>query len=181
MILRQDTMSKYPELDTLSKEELITIIEDEAKNWLAHDGLWFQAVEKHFGIDAAIKLDEQAWKDFTTIEARRIKQRLQLPDNSGLDGLEKALNFRMYRRINKQVIQRPDESTLILKMITCRVQDARKRKGLSFFPCKSVGVVEYSYFASVIDERIKTEVIKCPPDDITDAGYHCAWRFKILT
>jgi hypothetical protein len=42
-------MSKYPELDNLSKEELIKVIEDEAKNWLAHDGLWFQAVEKHFG------------------------------------------------------------------------------------------------------------------------------------
>jgi hypothetical protein len=172
-------MSKYPELDNLSKEELIKVIEDEAKNWLAHDGLWFQAVETHFGMDAAIKLDEEAWKDFTQIEARRIMERLNLPQNSGLDGLEKALNFRMYRRINEQVIERPNDHTLILKMVSCRVQSARQRKNLPFFPCKSVGIIEYSYFASTIDNRIKTSVIKCPPDDITNAGYHCAWEFKL--
>jgi hypothetical protein len=172
-------MSKYPELDNLSKEELIKVIEDEAKNWLAHDGLWFQAVETHFGMDAAIKLDEEAWKDFTQIEARRIMERLNLPQNSGLDGLEKALNFRMYRRINEQVIERPNDHTLILKMTSCRVQSARQRKNLPFFPCKSVGIIEYSYFASTIDNRIKTSVIKCPPDDITNAGYHCAWEFKL--
>lgn len=172
-------MSKYPELDNLSKEELIKVIEDEAKNWLAHDGLWFQAVEKHFGIDTAIKLDEEAWKDFTQIEAKRIMERLNLQENSGLDGLEKALNFRMYRRINEQIIKRPDKNTLVLEMITCRVQAARQRKNLPFFPCKSVGIIEYSYFASTIDSRIKTKVIKCPPDDITNAKYHCAWEFKL--
>jgi hypothetical protein len=172
-------MSKYPELDNLSKEELIKVIEDEAKNWLAHDGLWFQAVETYFGMDAAIKLDEEAWKDFTQIEARRIMERLNLPQNSGLDGLEKALNFRMYRRINEQVIERPNDHTLILKMTSCRVQSARQRKNLPFFPCKSVGIIEYGYFASTIDNRIKTSVIKCPPDDITNAGYHCAWEFKL--
>ena len=32
-------------LQALSKEELIRIIVDDAKNWLAHDGLWFQAVD----------------------------------------------------------------------------------------------------------------------------------------
>jgi hypothetical protein len=172
-------MSKYPELDNLSKEELIKVIEDEAKNWLAHDGLWFQAVETHFGMDAAIKLDEEAWKDFTQIEARRIMERLNLPQNGGLDGLEKALNFRMYRRINEQVIERSNENTLILKMTSCRVQSARQKKNLPFFPCKSVGIIEYGYFASTIDNRIKTSVIKCPPDDITNAGYHCAWEFKL--
>ncbi len=169
---------KYPELENLSKEELIAIIEDEAKNWLAHDGLWFQAVERHYGIDKAIELDIEAWKDFTVIEAKRIMKRLNLPPNSGLDGLEKALNFRMYRRINEQKIERPDENTLILKMITCRVQAARQRKKLPFFPCKPVGIVEYSYFAKTIDERIKTEVIACPPDELT-GEYHCAWKFTL--
>ncbi len=172
-------MSKYHELDSLSKEELIQVIEDEAKNWLAHDGLWFQAVERHFGIDAAIKLDEEAWKDLTVIEAKRIMRRLNLPPNSGLDGLEKALNFRMYRRINEQIIESTNQDTLILKMTTCRVQLARQGKNLPFFPCKSVGIIEYSYFAKTIDEHIQTNVIQCPPDNIAGLGYHCAWEFKL--
>ncbi len=169
---------KYPELECLTKEELIAVIEDEAKNWLAHDGLWFQAVEKRFGISIAMELDKEAWKDFTVIEARRIMNRLGLPPNSGLDGLERALNFRMYRRINEQVIERPDDKTLILKMVTCRVQAARQRKGLEFFPCKSVGIVEYSYFARTIDGRINTEPISAPPDP-PNPEFHCAWRFSL--
>ena len=49
-------------LNGLSKDELIAIIIDDAKNWLAHDGLWFQAVEKRYGIDVAIDADIEAWR-----------------------------------------------------------------------------------------------------------------------
>ena len=58
----------------LSKEELVDYIEDLAKNWLAHDGLWFQAVEKRYGMEKAIQVDTEAWATFTIIEARRIKK-----------------------------------------------------------------------------------------------------------
>lgn len=62
----------------LSREELVKIIVDDAKNWLAHDGLWFQAVEKRYGIDVAIDADIEAWRSFTVIEAKRIMERLGL-------------------------------------------------------------------------------------------------------
>jgi len=32
---------------------------DAVKNWIAMDGLWFQAVEKVYGMDAAITLPEK--------------------------------------------------------------------------------------------------------------------------
>ena len=57
-------------LKDLSKEELISIIVDDAKNWLAHDGLWFQAVEQQYGIDTAIEIDTAAWEKFTVVEAK---------------------------------------------------------------------------------------------------------------
>ena len=60
----------------LSKEELIKILVDDAKNWLAHDGLWFQAVERSHGMEAAIAADREAWLKFTVIEAKRIMARL---------------------------------------------------------------------------------------------------------
>ncbi len=168
---------KCPELDRLSKDELIGIIEDEAKNWLAHDGLWFQAVEKHYGIEDAIELDKEAWGYFTVIEARRIIKRIGLPKESGLDGLKKALTFRMYGRINEQTISRKNGS-LILKMTNCRVQAARERKQMDYFPCKPVGIIEYSKFAETIDGRIKTECIACPPDE-SERNFHCGWKFSI--
>jgi hypothetical protein len=58
------------------------------------------------------------------------------------------------------------------------VQAARKRKGLNDYPCKSGGMVEYTYFARSIDERIITECIACPPDAHPDEWY-CAWRFRM--
>ena len=62
-------------LHSLSKETLIDMLEDSAKNWLAHDGLWFQAVERQFGMEKAIELDKEAWITFTQIEAKRIMRR----------------------------------------------------------------------------------------------------------
>ena len=53
---------------------------DAAKNWLAMDGLWFQAVEQAYGMDAALALDREVWEQFAVIEARRIKERLSLPE-----------------------------------------------------------------------------------------------------
>ena len=64
---------------------------DAAKNWVAMDGLWFQAVEEAYGMEAALALDRLVWEQFASIEARRIKERLSLPENGGLDALEIAL------------------------------------------------------------------------------------------
>lgn len=165
-------------LDHLSREQLEELINDFAKRWLAHDGLWFQQVEKHHGMEEAIKLDTGAWEKFTVLEAQRIMKFLGLEPGGGLPALKQALDYRLYSFINKQVIEQPDEQTLIFKMVDCRVQSARKRKNMPEFPCKPVGVVEYSGFASTIDSRIKTRCLHCPPDDHPEDSY-CAWEFSI--
>jgi hypothetical protein len=164
-------------VEKLSHEKLLVLIQNFAKNWLAHDGLWFQAVEKAHGIEHAIDLDTQAWSRFSPIEAKRIKEFLNLPDKGGLDALESALEYRLYAVLNKQSSERKD-GKLRFYMNDCRVQSARKRKGLPDFPCKSVGIVEYSTFASEIDPRIQTRCLACPPDKHPEE-YYCAWEFWI--
>ncbi|MEE8575719.1 MAG: DUF6125 family protein [candidate division Zixibacteria bacterium] len=163
--------------EILDPEMQQQIIVDFAKNWLAHDGLWFQAVEKKFGMEVAIGLDRQAWEKFTVIEAKRIIKRLNLPENSGLAGLRQALGQRLYAFINSQEIRNETERSFEFFMVDCRVQSARRRKQLPLFPCKSVGVVEYAGFAATIDSRIKTECIGCPPDEEAGKDYFCGWRF----
>ena len=149
---------------------------DFAKRWLSHDGLWFQAAEKKYGLEEAIELDIEAWKNQTRLEAKRIMKLLAIEEGGGLDALDTALAFRMYAFINEQRIERPDANTLELYMDTCRVQHARERKKMDFFPCKPVGEVEYRYFAETIDPEISTECIACPPDQHSGA-WHCGWRF----
>ncbi|MHB8926440.1 MAG: DUF6125 family protein [Bacillota bacterium] len=171
-------MTGPTDLDRLPRERLLQLLTDLAKRWLAHDGLWFQAVEGAHGMDEAIALDAQAWEKFTVVEAERIKRFLGLPERGGLDALEQALRFRLYAFINEQEVERPDDRTLLFTMKACRVQEARKRKGLPDFPCKAVGLVEYAGFARTIDPRIETAVVACPPDE-HPATHWCAWRFTL--
>ena len=166
------------ELKKLSKEELINYIEDISKNWLAIDGTWFQVVEKEYGLEKAMELDVAQWKRFTVIEAKRIKERFNLLDDGGIPALIKALNFRVYANINVQEIVEISERRCVFRMNNCRVQYARKQRGLPDFPCKAVGVIEYGDFAKTIDPRIETKCNCCPPDPHPEE-YWCSWEFVI--
>ena len=170
-------MLSHENLDSLSKAELIQLIEIYAKNWLAMDGVWFQSIERKRGMDEAMFHDAEAWKSFTVIEARRIKQFLQLPERAGLDGLAKALSLRFYANLNRDEI-RMEGNTLLYRTLTCRVQDARSRKHMPLHPCKSVGLIEYAGFARTIDDRITCECLSCYPDS-NDNSCACAWRFQL--
>jgi hypothetical protein len=164
-------------VDNFPKEELFSWLLDASKLWLAHDGLWFQEVEKKFGLEVAIELDKKAWELFSPLEAKRIMERLKIEKNSGLSALAKALKARLYTILNDDEIELK-ENKLIYTMKSCRVQEARERKKLQPFPCKEVGIVEYSTFAKTIDERIKTKCLFCPPDEKRNSGW-CSWLFEI--
>jgi hypothetical protein len=165
-------------LRSLDKEELVRIAMDDAKNWLAHDGLWFQAVESARGMDEAIAADRAAWERFTVIEARRILERLGREPGGGIPALLECLRHRLYARLNVQEAIEVSERRAVLVLRDCRVQSARRRKGLPPFPCKEVGLVEYAGFARTVDPRIATRCLSCPPDD-HPADAWCAWEFTI--
>lgn len=154
------------------------IIDAYAKAWQAMDGAYFLALEKKYGMDVAIEMDKEAWRIFSPIEAKRIMREFGIEKNGGLESLEKALEYRVYARLNKQTSERIDENTLHFTMNECRVQVARNRKGLPDFPCKQVGIVEYTTFAETIDPRIKTKCLFCPPDSHPENAY-CKWEFTL--
>ncbi len=162
----------------MSKEQLIGLLIDDAKNWLAHDGLWFQAIEATHGMETAMDADREAWRHFTVIEAKRIMARLGIEPGGGIPALVECLKHRLYARLNLQESIELTDNRVVFRMVDCRVQSARKRKGLPDFPCKSVGIVEYSEFAKAIDPRIETRCIACPPDEHPEY-YYCAWEFTL--
>ena len=147
-------------LQDLSREQLEELIGLYAKNWLALDGVWFQAAERRYGMDAAMDLDEDAWRRYTEIEARRIKAFLGLAERPGLAGLERALRLRFYGQLNCDEVLR-EENALVYRVVDCRVQSARTRKGMPLHPCKRVGLVEYAGFARAIDDRLTCDAWYC--------------------
>ena len=164
-------------LINMPQEKLLGLIDAMAANWLANDGLWFQTVEKNQDMYTSKRCNDTCWTRFSPLEASMIKSLLNIPEQGGMQGLERALNFRLYSRINKQTSEKKGDE-LIFKMVTCRVQDARRSKGLGDYPCKSAGLVEYGEFAKAIDARIQTECLACPPDKHPQE-WVCAWRFHL--
>jgi len=164
----------------LPTETLEALLDSSAFNWLANDGVWFQAVEFNHGMNDAKRCNDSCWAQFSPFEAGSIRRFLGADLAPGLEGLKQALNFRVYGRINRQSFEDDGPQAFIFRMDECRVQVARKRKGLDDYPCKSAGLVEYAYFARAFDARIKTECIGCPPDAHPDDWY-CAWRFSLET
>lgn len=163
----------------MDQEKLNELKDKVAANWLANDGIWFQALEFSMNIFDAKKCNDLAWAQFSPFEAWSIKRYLNLPQKSGLEGLKKALQFRVYACLNKQSISDERPNSFVFRMNECRVQATRKLKGLDDYPCKSGGLVEYSSFAKEIDPKIKTECLGCPPDDHPNE-WHCAWRFYTM-
>ncbi len=169
----------YPEtILHLEDKKLDALKEAVAVNWLANDGVWFQAVEFTEGMVEAKACNDAAWSHFSPYEAIRIKKILGLGEFPGLEGLKKAFYYRIYADVNKQSIGNETDDSFDFYMNECRVQMARKRKGLDDYPCKSGGIIEYSTFAATIDKRIKTSVIGCPPDKHPDEWF-CGWHFYI--
>jgi hypothetical protein len=162
----------------MSEENLNALKDRAAKNWLVNDGVWFQSIEFSQGMNDAKRCNDSCWAHFSPVEAHSIKKLLGLSEHPGLEGLKRALGFRVYESINVQSISEETENSFVFQMNQCRVQGARKRKGLDDYPCKSAGLVEYTYFARAIDKRIKTECIGCPPDPHPEEWF-CAWKFSI--
>ena len=161
---------------SMSREDLLRALEMFAKNWLAHDGCWFLAAEESLGMETAMELDTTAWQRFAVAEASRIMSTFQVPSGGGLASLEKALSLRQYSLINAQRFEwSEDGKRLRFFMDVCRVQEARRRKGLADFPCKSVGTVEFEIFARTVDPRIHVRCLHCPPE--ATEGKYCGWEF----
>ncbi len=178
-ILNFDLKNGVPAaLYDMDEAKLTELLDGLGVNWLANDGVWFQAVESSIGMFDAKRANDTCWTRFSPYEAYRIKQLLELPEQGGLEALKEALQYRLYARVNVQEIVEETEDSFVFRMVDCRVQSARKRKGLEDYPCKSVGTVEYRTFAQTIDSRIRTECVGCPPDAHPD-NWYCAWRFSL--
>ncbi|MBU1702289.1 MAG: hypothetical protein KJ970_08780 [Candidatus Eisenbacteria bacterium] len=177
-------MSEWQAVDStagnanLSNDELRAALADASKLWLAHDGLWFLEWEKRHGMEEAIEADTEAWRVFAKLEARRIMKRLGIEPGGGISALLKCLPHRLYANICRFTMHRRGDNEAKIRMNECRVQDARARKDLPPFPCKSVGIVEFSTFAKTVDRRFEVECVQCPPDEMSPGGW-CEWVFTL--
>ena len=77
-------------IEDMSREDLIGLLEDMGKSWLADDGIWFQAIESKYGMNAAKRTNDTCWVRFSYMEAKKIAKMLGLPKNGGIGALKKV-------------------------------------------------------------------------------------------
>lgn len=172
------TIMREEVIEGFSREQLIALLADHGKDLIAMDGCWFQALEREYGMDVAMRCDCAVWGSFSRAEACRAKKLLGLSEHPGLEGLAHALLLRSNSFANHDEAVFNDDGSLDYRMLECRVQVARTRKGMELHPCKAAGVEEYTAFARSIDDRISCECLSCHPDDV-DPTCSCAWRFRL--
>ncbi|MFH1061083.1 MAG: DUF6125 family protein [Pseudomonadota bacterium] len=160
----------------MDRSELAAAVKALAVNWYAADGIWFQELEGLYDMDLAKRANDSVWARYAPYEARQIRAFLGLGPDCGLAGLRAALPLRSAGLLNTYRYEWEADGALVLRVADCRIQEARRRRGLPDYPCKSAGLVEQGFFARALDGRIATQCLACPPDE-HPAQWACAWRF----
>ncbi len=67
------------------------------RGWMSHDARWFMAVARHFGMEAANRLNQSVWRELGRVEMKRYMKTLALSPSRNLEEyltlLEAALSL----------------------------------------------------------------------------------------
>ncbi len=166
------------DLSALPKSTLIDLLKIYSRNWQSLDGLWFGNVEAGFGLEAARRIDLKNWEKQALLEARRIKNVLNL-NEGGLGAVLKVLSLMSWQltaplfKIESETPQR-----VVFFWDRCAVQESRVRNGKPLFPCKTMKLTLLSGIARIAEPRTSVRCLACPPDP-HPKNYWCRWELTI--
>ncbi|MFC1902769.1 DUF6125 family protein [Chloroflexota bacterium] len=162
----------YPDIST---EKLIDLC---SRSLYTLDGLWFTAVEQEFGLDAALKLDEEVWRRFGLAQARRVKNGFGIREESPIRAVIGMLQVDPVMVVYKPEIVALSANKAVFRCTNCPPQKARIRDGRGEFPCKPVGEAFFSSYGQAVDAGMKLSCLICPPD-AHPPQYWCEWQFEL--
>jgi hypothetical protein len=140
------------------------------------DAYWFLAVEDTFGIEAAVKLNEDIWTRMGGLAAKEIRERFPLEEEGVARVLEALSYFPWTVIVGYEMEETPDGARIRVRH--CPPQAARLRTGRGEFPCKSMHLGEFMSFAKEIDERVEVRCLMAPPDPHPEDLW-CEWELRL--
>lgn len=166
-------------VETLGKEELRELLEVVGRLWLTIDGLWIQSVERELGTEKCLEMYTKIMEQNGAIEARRIGRFLGIAQEKAK--IEDVITARGLFGGGVETEPRwISDKEVILDLYNCRPQQARKEKGQSIFPCKTMELAHLSAFTRQLNPKLKVECLFCPPDERpADLPEKVSCRWKI--
>ncbi|HOP47640.1 MAG TPA: DUF6125 family protein [Desulfobacteraceae bacterium] len=117
-------------------------------------------MEENFGLEAAFELDIRMWKIGSRIEAKRIKELLNL--GNGLDNILRAINFMNWAAgFGYDVVRSKNRAVWTCRR--CPPQEQRVRMGKGEFPCEPTFDACFNNVIQVVDPHVTVRCIFCPP------------------
>lgn len=162
-------------LEKLSKEKLLDLFFLHIRNLWRVDGLYFLGIEDKFRTGAATKIDARCWKTMGRIEARHLRDILEIKEIN-----PKSLIYAL--KNTSWALDIPEKKTeitewkAIFRVTKCGTQLTRIRKGLQVFPCKKVRFEYLRSFAQELNPEVETVCKICPPDK-RPPNIWCEWEF----
>ncbi|MBM3700293.1 MAG: hypothetical protein FJW68_05190 [Actinobacteria bacterium] len=135
------------------------IIEYFHKCFTSVDGLWFLKVEETYGFDTALELDKKVWLILPKIQARFLKERIQLKTGCAATLLE-ALKTKLALDGFKFELNKKDSSieALITECPWHNILKKAKREELSSTIGSVICPAEYKVFAAEFNPGIKLKI-----------------------
>ena len=171
-------MSRKDDLELLArlpKEKLSDYIFLQLRNLWAVDGLYYLGIEEHYGTEVATSIDAKVWEVMGKIEARKLKEFLNLT-STDLSSMMKALLYSSWALDLEDKVVSISKNHAVIRNLRCRVQHTRINKGLKEFGCKPVRFGFLKAFAKEFNPDIIVKCTVCPPDTHPE-NLWCEWEF----
>ena len=129
------------------------------RSYTAVDGLWCMKVEEKYGFDIALDIDDEVWKVFPKMQARKLKEFAKLGD--GIEALFECLKTKL--ALDGQEFKaewNSDGSGFRVVIVRCSGHDIMIRSGreaLSPKVGRRICTTEYSVWASEFGDNIRFE------------------------
>ena len=164
-------------LNSIPKDEFFKLFFLHIKNLWRIDGLYFLGIEEKFGTEAATEIDANCWKIMGKIEAREMKETLNVEEN------DVAVMIQALRNTSWALYQTEKNFEVsakkgIFRVTRCRTQETRIKKGLGEFPCKRVRFGYLQSFAKEFNQNIEVICKMCPPGPHPKDVW-CEWEFTL--
>lgn len=171
------TQEDLETLRAIPKEKLLELLFLHIKNIWRVDGLYFLGIEERYGTEAATEIDAACWKVMGKLEARELKNTLDVKEND-VASLMKTLHNTSWALYQTEKESEASADKGIFRVTRCRTQETRLSKDLSEFPCKRVRFDYLKSFAKEFNPNIKVVCRTCPPDKHRESVW-CEWEFAL--